>query len=559
MFRLQSRPAHYLVIAAAHLLMTLPNLGAHSFWDMDEGVNAEAAREMLESGNWITPHFNFEIRTAKPAMLCWLQASSYQVFGINEFGARLPSVLCGLGTVLLTYEFGRRLFSTTTGLISAIVLASCIEFCLISHAATPDPPLILFMTAAMFIYWIGSEGDRRWWFIPFGVLTALAALTKGPIGLGLPGLIILLHLLWMRRLNKLWDHWLIWGALAFIVVAVPWYGMVTLDTRGKWPSEFFMKDNVGRFTSPSEGHKGPFFLHALLLFALFAPWSVFLPAAIWYAVREARQKLDSAAMPSQAPNSGKYRFLVVWFLTVLVVFSISATKLPNYILPLYPAIAILTGRFLDQWRLGQTVPSWVVRTALIITAITGVIIGGGLLVVSGVVTLPFEVKGLRPIHDFVYSAPIGIVPIVAAAIAWRAVRGGRIDNAITSLAAGAVIMLALLAAFPVVTTQEWRAPKYLAEEVPLRQTDRDIRIAGCRWMRQSMVFYARREVTPINYFSEIDNFLAVPRPAYVIVPDDVWPYLSKELTVPVKVVAQRFDFFSRRDIIVIANEYATPE
>ena len=169
MFRLQTRPAHYALLAAAHLLLTMPNLGAHTLWDMDEGVNAEAAREMIEFGNYITPYYNYEIRTAKPAMQYYLTVPFFRALGVNEFAARLPAVLCGLGTVLLTYELARRLFAPSTGLLAGLVLASCFEFCLISHAATPDPPLLLFTTLAFFLYWVGSEGDRRWWFVPVGI------------------------------------------------------------------------------------------------------------------------------------------------------------------------------------------------------------------------------------------------------------------------------------------------------------------------------------------------------------------------------------------------------
>ena len=112
-------------------------------------------------------------------------------------------MLFGLCSVLVTYEFGRRLFSASTGFLSALILASCIEFCLISHAVTPDPPLVFFMLLAMYVYWLGFETGNQWWYIPFGILTGLAVLTKGPIGVGLPGLVILSHLAWARRLRLL--------------------------------------------------------------------------------------------------------------------------------------------------------------------------------------------------------------------------------------------------------------------------------------------------------------------------------------------------------------------
>jgi hypothetical protein len=110
-----------------------------------------------------------------------------------------------------------------------------------------------------------------------------------------------------------------------------------------------------------------------------------------------------------------------------------------------------------------------------------------------------------------------------------------------------------------VTTQEWRPPKYFAEEVGLRQTDRDIRIAGFHWMRQSMVFYARREVTPMREIDDLNEFLSVPRPAYAIMRLEIWEIVATRLKVPVRVIARRFEMLSRGDVIVIANEYVPPD
>src|SRR5258708_6421428 len=111
------RIGHYVVLAAVLALVTLPNLGAMSLWDMDEGVNAECSREMMETGTWIVPTYNYDLRTAKPVMLYWLQRASYNLFGVSEWAARFPSVLASLGTVLLVYELGRRMFSPAAGLL----------------------------------------------------------------------------------------------------------------------------------------------------------------------------------------------------------------------------------------------------------------------------------------------------------------------------------------------------------------------------------------------------------------------------------------------------------
>jgi 4-amino-4-deoxy-L-arabinose transferase-like glycosyltransferase len=555
MFRFQTRRAHYTLLIAAHLLLTLPNLGAHTLWDMDEGVNAEAAREMLESGNWITPTFNYELRTAKPALLYWLQASSFLVFGVNEWAARLPAVLCGLGTVLLTYELARRMFTASTGLLAGLVLASCVEFCLISHAATPDPPLLLFQTLVFFLYWAGSEGARRWWFVPVGAVCGLAVLTKGPVGVGLPGLVIVAHLAWTRRLDRLWDRRLLVGAAAFVAVAVPWYGLVALDTKGKWVEAFITNENINRFQTAADGHRGGIHYHLLFLVVLTAPWCAFLLPALWHGQRAAGR---ATASYLDAPE--RYRFLSVWILGYLVFFSLAATKLPNYVLPIYPAVAILIARMLDRWREGAlTIPGWVTGASVAGGAMVGLLVGIGLLLASGTVPLPVAVKGFHPYPALAESAWVGLVPIGAAAafgwLAWNGQRGG----AIAAYALGAVLFLAIVAAVPTVAMNDNKVPRYFAEEVGLRQTDREIRLIACRWFRHSMVFYARREVHRIDDFDKLDVYFSLPRPAYLLVPADVWAHLSPRLSVPVHVIARRYDFYARREILVIANTYVVPE
>ena len=558
MFRLQSRPGHYALLAVAHLLLTLPNIGGHTLWDMDEGVNAEAGREMLESGNWITPYYNSEMRTAKPALLYWLQATSFWAFGVNEFAARFPAVLCGLGSVWLTYELGRRMFSPATGLLSGLIIASCVEFCLISHAATPDPPLILFLSAVFYCYWAGSEGDRRWWFVPCGALCGLAVLTKGPIGVAMPGLVVLLHLAWTRRLGKLWDHRLLLGALAFVAVAAPWYLMVTLDTRGKWLRAFLEKENFDRFQNPADGHRGSPFYHVGLLLALFAPWSTFLLPGLWQSWREARRQAVGA---DETDTADKYRFLIVWFLSYLVFFSVAATKLPNYVLPLYPAIAILTARWLDRWRTGElAVRPWLMDAAAGGCVLMGVLVTLAILLLAGTVRLPFTVKGLGTMPALAPHAWLGAIPVVVGLwFGWQ-VRRGRPTEALTAFGAGAVLFLGLAGVEVTEAMDEYKVPQYFAEEVGLRQTDRDVRIASFDWLRHSMVFYARREVTRLYDPAAVDPFLAVPRPAYLIVPEDLWTdERAPRITTPVKVIARRYDFYSQRYILVVANRYAVPD
>src|SRR5713226_2976017 len=166
---LSNRCGHYLLLLAVAAGLSLPNLGGPSLWDIDEGNNAEAAREMMESDNWVVPTFNYQLRVDKPALLYWLQIFSYRVFGINEFAARIPSALAALFTVLVSYELGRLMFGAATGLMAGLVLASATAFCASAHFANPDALLNAFTVLALFFFWRGFARSGRGWFIPAGI------------------------------------------------------------------------------------------------------------------------------------------------------------------------------------------------------------------------------------------------------------------------------------------------------------------------------------------------------------------------------------------------------
>src|SRR6516164_9089738 len=160
---------HYALLLITTAALTLPGLGSISLWDIDEGLNAEAAREMLESGDWVVPTFNFKPRTAKPALLYWLQALAYQRLEVNELAARLPSALAAAATVLLTYELGRRMFTPATGLLAGVILISTVQVCVLAHAATPDAVLLACLMLTFWLFWTGSANGGWLWTVTTGL------------------------------------------------------------------------------------------------------------------------------------------------------------------------------------------------------------------------------------------------------------------------------------------------------------------------------------------------------------------------------------------------------
>jgi 4-amino-4-deoxy-L-arabinose transferase-like glycosyltransferase len=552
---MSSRLVHYPVLLAATALLTLPNLGAHSLWDMDEGVNAECTREMLEAGTWIVPTFNGELRTAKPVMLYWIQRPFLSAFGPTEWAARFPAALLGMGTVLLVYELGRRMFGAATGFLGGLVLASATQFCILSHAATPDAPLIFFTVLTFLLFWRGHENGGRGWFTLPAIASGLAVLTKGPIGLALPGLVVLLYFAWNRELKRVLDRRLIWGVLLWAVVALPWYGLVTSETRGAYIGKFLGNENVNRFFVPQENHRGPAVYYVVVLFLMFAPWCCFLGATLWYAVRGARtQQSPPVATGGLSPEIRAARFLLCWFGAYLVFFSAAQTKLPNYIGPLYPAVALLTARFLILWRDGAIAPArWVMPVGIGGVAFVGLVTVIGMLLAGG--ELPITVPKMRIFPGLGPWAAVGLIPLAAAAVMAWCLRTANRPGLVTALTTASVVWVGVVAAGPILAIDRQKAAKELVATSGAHQPERDIRLAATAYFQESLVFYAERRVERLYSVDEVLGFLTLPRPGYLFVPEKEWQeQLAGRMTVPVRIAAKKYDFYRNAEILVVTNE-----
>ena len=398
---------HLLIILFVSGLVFFTNLGGPRLWDRDEPRNAGCAAEMLQRADWVTPVFNDELRSHKPVLLYWLMMSAYTVFGVSEFSARFWSACLGTGTVLLTYFIGQRLFHPRVGLWAAVMLATSLMFVVASRAATPDAVLVFCSTAALALYvWgnfqragsdspqAGEDQAARDWN-PAGVSTvagfpeqrlvvmgiyslmAIGVLAKGPVAVVLPmaviGMFMLIHrqavevaegawkevgqrTLWQRWagrvgrclqvfsprhfLRTLWAMRPLTVLMMVALIALPWYVWVGVRTEGAWLRGFLLEHNLHRAMEPMEGHGGSFLYYPLAACLGFFPWSIFaIPMLLCAARRTGR---------SQAGHAG-YVLVLCWVGVYIGLFSVAQTKLPSYITPCYPGLAILAGAFLFHW------------------------------------------------------------------------------------------------------------------------------------------------------------------------------------------------------------------
>jgi 4-amino-4-deoxy-L-arabinose transferase-like glycosyltransferase len=539
-----NRCSHYILLLALAAGLSFPNLGGPSLWDIDEGNNAEAAREMLESGNWVVPTFNYELRVDKPALLYWLQIGAYELFGVNEFAARFPSAVAALVTVLMTYELARSMFGAATGLLAGVALATAPAFCASAHFANPDALLNAFSVLTLLIFWRSFDRGGRGWFVPAGLSVGLAVLAKGPVGLVLPGGLIALFLLWSRKLSLLLDRRLLWGALAFLLVALPWYGWVAADTKGAFVRGFFEKHNVNRYLHPLENHGGPFYYYLGILVLGFAPWSAFLGLAGWWGWGK-QARLDAAA-------SGSYRFLWCWIMVYFVFFALAATKLPNYILPVYVPVAILMARFLERWH-GYFIepPRWPLNLSIACLGLLGLGATIGLLVASGRIAVP----GLRvrPLAGLEIWAILGLLFIAGAVAVWWHAWQRRPKGAVLTLATVAVLFVGTLAACGTLTLDAYKGPRALVELSNARHTDQEVRVGCYQYFQPSLVFYAQREVHRLDSEEKTLEFLRSPLPVYLFLPAMVWESLQSKAPVPYHLLARHYDLYRRCEVVVVSN------
>ncbi len=270
------RSRHALILLA---LLTLSGLlfflglGDMGLTDRDEGRNAEAGREMFESGDRLTPTFNGELRVAKPVLLYWLMDRSYRLFGVNEFAARFPSALFGVGLILIHYLFLLHQRDQTIALFGALMLLLNLEILGLGRMALTDSVLVFFTTGSLYGLWLGlhGEGGMRRWIWAFYVGMALATLTKGPVGFALPLIVAALYLTWTRRWRDYWQNGVpLAGMLLFILLAAPWYAAMFL-IHGDAYASGAKANTIGRFLSPMEGHQGTIFFYLPVLLLGFFP------------------------------------------------------------------------------------------------------------------------------------------------------------------------------------------------------------------------------------------------------------------------------------------------
>lgn len=485
------------VLAVLALALYLPGNNLLPLLDRDEPRFAQATREMMERNEWVVPYFNGEYRLHKPILIYWLMRAVYTVFGVNEFAARLPSVLCAAGVVVLTCYLGTRWFSVVTGCMAGFTLLTCAQMLVHGRSAVADMPMVLCVLVA---HWALGEllgvpraphpsneapvsMDRQedklarttWWC--FWSTLGIGFLAKGPVAFLVPGLTLLFYrfvfwrqpLPWQRLRPAL-------GVFVMLTIIAVWGIPALIRTQGEFFRVGIGDHVIKRGVASFEGH-GAFAPHYYFVTALFSlfPWIAFAGDGI----RATRQNWN-------APNA----FLVSWVASTYLLFTIYLTKLPHYVLPAFPALFLLLGQ-VRSTSPGATVWFWIVTGAGLAMAI-------GAFVVTQTVADPW--RGLL-------LAAAGILAALATlAVYWR---NGRV--------ARTVLPLAVLGTAIVMLGVTWRhVVPAIAIQKLARLLPAETRCGSWRYGEPSLVFYTDRRWEGLNSLEAVQTFLHAPGPRLVV-------------------------------------------
>jgi len=335
-------PVSILILVLIYALLWFGTLNYRHLIPSDEGRYAEIAREMLVTGDWVTPRYNGYKYFEKPPLQIWATATAFNFFGIGEWQARLWTALTGFLTILFIGFTGARIYSARAGWLAAITLASSPMWVIGGHINSLDMGLSAFLVAALCSLLLAqtsqNSSDTRKWMWACWTFMALATLSKGLIGVAIPGMVFIVYSI------TAWD-WKIWGRLhiisgtiLFLVITAPWFVLVA-QRNPEFLEFFFIHEHLQRFTQKAHSRPGPIYYFIPLLILGFLPWIAQVPRALVQAWRERNREFSSGWL------------LTCWFAIIMGFFSVSQSKLPGYIIPVFPALALLVGQHLDR-RLG---------------------------------------------------------------------------------------------------------------------------------------------------------------------------------------------------------------
>jgi 4-amino-4-deoxy-L-arabinose transferase-like glycosyltransferase len=331
-----------ILLFAVLAVLWFGNLDYRKLVRPDEGRYAEIPREMVATGDWLTPRLNGIKYFEKPPLQYWATAAAYKAFGEHEWTVRLWPALTGFAGVLLVYLVGTTLFGAIAGFYAALVLASSVGYVLVAHIGTLDMGVTFFMSLTLAGLLLGLRTDatpasKRLWIHVAWAAMGFAMLSKGLMGIVLPAMVLGAYMLVERDFGLLRRLHIWTGGILFLAIAAPWFVAVSV-VNPEFFDFFFIHEHLQRFLTPAARRPGPLWYFVPILALTILPWLVTLCTTL------------PASWKKRGPQSGfqPRRLLFLWAVLIFAFFSVSSSKLPSYIMPIFPALALLLGNYLAE-------------------------------------------------------------------------------------------------------------------------------------------------------------------------------------------------------------------
>ena len=522
----------FLVIFTGFLFVF--DLGSRDLWAPDEPRYAQVAREMLENKNFVLPHLNGEVYPDKPPLLFWLiDLFSMPFRTVTEFFARLPSALSGIGCCIAVFFLGKFTFSQRTGFIAALILATNVNFLWIARRSAFDVLLTFLITMSLLCFYSGYSRDskRTILFLLSYVFMGLAVLTKGPLGLFLP-VIIIASFLVMEGNLKLYRYMAIGrGCIVFSIIVFSWFGLASFEGGKEYVGEILNNQIMGRFFN-SWKDKEPFYYYFIRFPMEFMPWSLFIPGVVIYSIKEKNKGFRKLHLP------------FVWFTAVFIFFLIASGKKGRYLLPLYPAASLLVAWFLDSIILN---PEKYKSHRII--CIPDYVLFGFIIVFS--ISIPFVVNTYFPVKNvnsvIISSLCIG-VSVFSLVFLYR--RKMAVFLMSKFLAVLIIFVLSVKIVIPEINRKKSAKP-FCKKINTIMQPENKLAIFG--FYKDAYLFYTgRKYIKVIQNTNDLKHFLNSEERRFLIIKPNELRDMQRYIKSPTYILLS--DSIGHREIVFVSNK-----
>jgi 4-amino-4-deoxy-L-arabinose transferase-like glycosyltransferase len=514
-----------LVLLAAAVVPFFVRLADSSIWDANEAYYVETPREMLESGDYLNPSFNYEPRFNKPVLSYWIVAGMYRVFGVSIAVERLGIAALAMIMIVAAWFLARAASSHSLAPpLAALGLAVGPRFFMFSRRIFVDMAVTTMMTLTLLFFALAERypSRRRLFLTLMYVSVGLGVLTKGPVAAAIPFIVFVTYLAVHRELGRLREMMIPAGALIALLIAAPWYVALYLQHGWTYITGFFIGENVGRFTETiGVQQRGPFF-YLKVLPGDMLPWSLCLPAIVYAWLRDRRARQDGSSLRVRT-------LLLLWIAVTIVFFSLSQTKQDLYVFPIVAAVAALGGDWVacsirlqpDQRN------AWFTATFAVIGIVMAALGGVVIYLFSGD-TPVYLVSGARQ------SALIMIAGgVLVAVLPWLRQRFAAVATVLGVLIAFNW-MLALLS---LPSFEQFKPVVPLSRVIAQNAGPQDV-IAHSEVALPSMVYYLRRHIEDDLYPDQLRDLLRSDRRVFAVLPADRYEALRGGYGVETCVVAR---------------------